>query len=120
MATKTFAYQLGEIRGLTAAQASAAAGTLDTVDPGQLAIDAATGQYDVREDGRSDYIEGFLAAWADFAHIPAFLHMAQIDPPVIVTEGRLIAALLEAFPQANVIDYHGRLARFLINHITTD
>lgn len=118
MTAKTFAYQLGETRGLAAAQDASAQGILDTVDPTQMALDAAGTQYDATDRAHQQYVDGYISGWADIAHIPAFLHLAPLDPPVIVTEGQLRAALVKAFPQADVIDYHGRLARFLINHVT--
>lgn len=117
---KTFAYQLGEVRGTERARRDYLRGCHETTNLERAATTSAKSAQYAEEDPRHDqYVAGFRAAWTAWFDSPSFLYGAPIAPSVIVTEAALRTALAAALPDVVVLGFHDTLARFLIDHVTT-
>lgn len=118
MSGKTFAYQLGEMRGTKFARDWAVAGGDGTLNVQHNADVLGAGVYLTSDPQHGEYVEGFHAAWARWFSLPEFLWAAPVEPPVVATQPALRAALEAALPDAKQLGFHDQLATFLIEHMT--
>ncbi|HEY3514566.1 MAG TPA: hypothetical protein VGL36_35630 [Kribbella sp.] len=118
MATKTFAYQLGERCAIEEFDRDALGGTVTEASAERRAAEAVAVRY-LPDDFQSDeFTAGFLDAWQRNLELPEFLWAAPKEPATIITHPALWSALVAAFPDVKQLGFHDQLAVFLIEHMT--